>query len=273
MAAIDSTPRRRGGLSARAILKTSGIAWFIPAAIGQWLFAYYVLAAYAPETATGEWSRWDETGLIQGFTAGDLIGNLAFISHTLLAAVITIGGTMQLVPPLRKRFPAIHRWTGRTYMVVAVILAVGGIWMIWGRGSRLTEIGGWGTTVNGILILIIAAVALNFAVRRQIDRHRRWAMRLFVVVSGVWFTRLGYMAWAILTGGAGMSRSLDGPFDMFIAFGSYLVPLAVLEIYLAASDSRSGAFKLSAAGLTLAATAVTALGVFGAWSYMWSPHI
>lgn len=267
---VASKPVR---ISPHAILKTSGILWFLVAVAGQWLFAYYVLAAYGPPTAEGRWEDWDNVGLIQGFTLDDLIGNLAFISHVLLAAVVSIGGTLQLMPPLRKRFPTLHRWTGKTYMMVAVFLSIGGIWMIWVRDTRLTDVGGWGTTVNGILILIVAAIAFNFARKRQIDTHRRWAMRLFVLVSGVWFTRLGYMAWSILTGGVGISRTMNGPFDYFIAFGSYLVPLAVLELYLLASDRNSGVLKLGVAALTVAAAGVTAIGVFGAWGYMWSPHI
>lgn len=264
---------RKTAVSSQRILKSSGLLWFLAAMVGQWLFAYYVIAAYAPETVAGNWAEWDETGLIQGFTAGDLVGNLAFISHALLTAIICIGGTMQLMPPVRKRFPALHRWTGRTYLTIGAVMAIGGIWMIWGRGSRLTEIGGWGTTINGLLALVTIVVAFYFAKRREIDRHRRWAMRTFILLSGVWFTRLGYMAWAILTGGAGMSRSLNGPFDIFIAFGSYLLPLAILEIYLAASDSRSSGFKLATSVVMLAAAGITALGTFGAWMMMWSPHV
>ncbi|WP_420432063.1 DUF2306 domain-containing protein [Hyphobacterium sp.] len=259
--------------SPQAILKSTGLLWFLAAVIGQWLFAYYVIAAYAPETLSGQWARWDETGLIQGFTAGDLVGNLAFISHTLLTFVICVGGTLQLMPPVRKRFPTLHRWTGRTYLTIGAVMAIGGIWMIWGRGSRLTEIGGWGTTINGLMALVTICIAFYFARRREIDRHRRWAMRTFILLSGVWFTRLGYMAWAILTGGAGMSRTLDGPFDAFIAFGSYLLPLAVLELYLFASDRRSGGLKLATSAVMLAAAGITALGVFGAWTVMWSPHV
>jgi len=266
-------PSARRALSAHTILKTSGLLWFLVAVVGQWLFAYYVIAAYGPPTASGNWANWDDTGLIQGYTVDDLVGNLAFVSHALLTAVVCIGGTMQLMPPIRNRFPAIHRWTGRTYLLIAVVMSVGGIWMIWGRGSRLTEIGGWGTTINGILVLIAAATAFYFIKQRKIDQHRRWAMRTFILLSGVWFTRLGYMSWAIATGGLGMSRSLDGPFDMFIAFGSYLLPLAVLEIYFLASVSRSSGVKLATSGLMLGATAATALGVFGAWTMMWSPHI
>ncbi len=233
-----AAPSRKAS-RAHSLLKASGLLWFLVAVIGQWLFAYYVIAAYGPPTASGNWANWDDVGLIQGYTAGDLVGNLAFVSHALLTAIVCIGGTMQLMPPIRNRFPAIHRWTGRTYLLVAAIMSVGGIWMIWGRGSRLTEIGGWGTTINGLLVLVTAIVAFHFARRRQIDQHRRWAMRTFILLSGVWFTRLGYMSWAIMTGGLGMSRSLDGPFDMFIAFGSYLLPLAILEIYFLASESRS----------------------------------
>lgn len=259
--------------SAHTLLKTSGLLWFLVAVIGQWLFAYYVIAAYGPPTASGNWASWDDIGLIQGYTAGDLVGNLAFVSHAMLTAVVCIGGTMQLMPPIRNRFPAIHRWTGRTYLLVAIVLSVGGIWMIWGRGSRLTEIGGWGTTINGVMVLVTAIVAFHFARRRQINQHRRWAMRTFILLSGVWFTRLGYMAWAISTGGIGISRTMDGPFDVFIAFGSYLLPLAILELYFLASDSRSGGVKLAVSGLMAGATAATALGVFGAWMVMWSPHV
>lgn len=271
---VDATPQSVSrSISPNSVLKTTGLLWFLVAVVGQWLFAYYVIAAYGPPTASGDWARWDDTGLIQGYTAGDLVGNLTFVAHALLTAVVCIGGTMQLMPPIRNRFPAIHRFTGRIYLTVAVVMAVGGIWMIWGRGSRLTDIGGWGTTINGILVLVTAIVAFHFARRRQINQHRRWAMRTFILLSGVWFTRLGYMSWAIATGGLGMSRTLNGPFDMFIAFGSYLLPLAVLEIYFLASESRSSGVKLATSGLMLAATGATALGVFGAWMMMWSPHI
>lgn len=272
MADTLASPARRA-LNAHSVLKTTGLLWFLVAVIGQWLFAYYVIAAYGLPTVSGNWSSWDDTGLIQGYTVDDLIGNLAFVSHALLTAIVCVGGTMQLMPPIRNRFPAIHRWTGRTYLLVAVVMSVGGIWMIWGRGSRLNDIGGWGTTVNGVLVLITAATAFYFIKQRKIDQHRRWAMRTFILLSGVWFTRLGYMSWAIATGGLGMSRSLDGPFDMFIAYGSYLLPLAVLELYFLASNSRSDGVKLAVSGLMVAATAATALGVFGAWMMMWSPHV
>jgi hypothetical protein len=51
------------------------------------------------------------------------------------------------------------------------------------------------------------------------------------------------------------------------------LPWAILELYLRACDSRAVPVKLGMAGVMLAAAGVTALGVFGAWMVMWSPHV
>lgn len=258
---------------AQRLLKGSGALWFLAVIAGQWLFVYYILAAYMPPALSGAWERWDEIGLIHGFIEGDLPGNLGFISHVLLAAVITLGGTLQLIPQLRQRVPALHRWMGRTFLAVSVFMAVGGIVLIWGRGTRLNDVTGLATTIDGILILVAAAFALYFIRRRQIDRHRRWAMRLFIFVSGVWYLRVGYMAWGITTGGAGIGERMNGPADYALAYACFLLPWAVLELYLRACDSRAVAAKLGMAGVMLAAAGLTALGVFGAWMVIWSPHV
>ncbi|WP_300542433.1 DUF2306 domain-containing protein [Maricaulis sp.] len=258
---------------AQRLLKGAGALWFLVVVAGQWLFVYYILAAYVPRTVSGAWERWDETGLIHGFTEGDLPGNLGFISHVLLAAVVTLGGTLQLIPQLRQRLPVLHRWMGRTFLAVSVFMAVGGIVLIWGRGTRLNDVTGLATTIDGILILVAAAFALHFIRRRQIDRHRRWAMRLFIFVSGVWYLRVGYMAWGIATGGAGIGERMDGPADYALAYACFLLPWAILELYLRACDCRALTVKLGMAGVMLAAAVVTALGVFGAWLVMWSPHV
>ena len=255
------------------LLGGSAKLWFLAVVAGQWLFVYYILLAYVPPTASGDWASWDRVGLIEGYTEGDLLGNLGFISHVLMAAIMTVGGTMQLTPPLRKRFPLVHRMTGRTYMLVAAFLAIGGISLVWIRGSRINDIGSLGVTIDGILILVAISFALRHAIARRIDQHRRWAMRLFIFASGVWFTRIGYMGWAILTQGAGMSRDMSGPFDLFISFGSWAVPWVLLELYLKARDSKNTAFKLTMAGMVTAGAAFTALGAFGAWMMMWSPHV
>lgn len=264
----------RPRFGAGGLLKGAGLLWFLVATAGQWTFVWYILNAYGVTTATGNIEDWNKTGLIVGYVGGDAFGNLMFALHVLLAAVITVGGTLQLIPVLRYRLPAVHRWNGRLFVIIAVVMAIGGLWMSWFRDARLSDLGALGVSLNGVLILIVAPVALRLAMARRIDEHRRWAMRLFILVNGVWFFRIGFMAWIIaMQGPVGSTSRLDGPFDLTLAFACYLLPLAVLELYFRAGRVKGAAPKLAMAGLVLLLTLVTAVGIFGAWMFMWSPHL
>ena len=255
-------------------LKRSGIFWFAVAAIGQIAFVYFILAFYGVRTATGDLAGWNDKELITGHVPGDHAGNVMFAAHVLVAAVITAGGLAQLTPQIRDRFRAFHRWNGRFYMLAAYLMATGGMWMGWVRGSRLSDIGGVVVSANGVLILIFASAAWAFAASGNIDVHRRWAMRTFMAVSGVWFFRVCLMAWIIINQGpVGMNATMSGPADLAIAFGSYLLPLAVLEIYFAAQRLEAGAVKIAAALLVAGMTALMAVGIFGAIALMWGPYL
>lgn len=258
---------------ATTVQSLSGKLWFLTAAAGQLMFIYYILVAYIPRTVGGEFERWNETGLIKGYEAGDGFGNLMFITHVLLAAIMTLAGLMQLTAPLRNLAPRLHRMNGRVFLVLAVYLALGGLWMVWGRGTRLNDIGAIASTLNTVLILVFAALTVHFAIKRDIARHRPWAMRLFMVANGVWFMRLFYGAWLLGVGPVGISRQMNGWFDIFLAFGVMVIPLAGLQLYLSAQKSRSAALKWSSALVTLTAAGLTALGGVGATLIMWGPHL
>ena len=179
----------------------------------------------------------------------------------------------RLIPALRRRAPAFHRWNGRVFLITAVVMAVGGLWLTWGRETYLSLISAVAVSVDGALILIFAALAWRTAVRRDFEAHRRWAMRAFLAVNGVWFLRVGLMAWAIATGGLGMNKTLSDPADIVLQFGAYLIPLALFEAYWRAGRSaRRGLQRLTVVAMGLAA-AVTALGVFGAVVFMWGPYM
>ena len=256
-----------------SLLRRSGVIWFGVAAIGQAAFVWMILAHFGRRTLIGDFAGWNDKPLIKGYAPGDDAGNVMFAVHVLLAAVVTLSGLMQLIPALRQRAPALHRWNGRVFLVVAVVMAVGGLWLTWGRETYLSLISAVAVSVDGALILIFAALAWHTAVRRDFEAHRRWAMRAFLAVNGVWFLRVGLMAWAIATGGLGMNKTLSGPADIVLQFGAYLIPLALFEAYWRAGRSpRPGVQRLTVAAMALAA-AVTALGVFGAVVFMWGPYM
>lgn len=256
----------------RDFLSLSGKIWFAVALVGQAVFIAFIVSYYGSRTFSGNFAAWNDKDLIVGHVPGDDVGNLMFAVHVLLAAYVTLGGIMQLVPALRSKFPALHRWNGRLYILTACFMALGGIWMAVVRGSYLSIVSGVATGLNGVLILVFAAFTLRHAMRRNIDTHRRWAMRTFMVVSGVWFFRVAIMAWIVINQGpVGMNATLSGPADIVIAYGSYLIPLAGLELYFAAQRARSATTKRVTSAVVLCLTAVMGVGVFGATMFMWLP--
>ena len=272
MSTTVQTPPARG-LASKA-LRWSGMLWFIIAAVGQTAFIGFIVAFYGARTVTGDFSGWNDKPLIDGYIEGDDTGNLIFAAHVLLAAVVTLGGLMQLIPAIRRKLPGLHRWTGRTVLVIAGFMALSGIWLALVRGTYLSLISNVAILIDALLILVFAGFAWRNAIKRRFEPHRMWAMRTFMVVSGVWFLRVGLMGWVVLNRGpAGMTADMSGPIDSVMTFGSYLIPLAVLELYFAAQRSPGVILKVLAAAVVVAAAAFTALGVFGTVAFMWGPYL
>ena len=120
--------------------------------------------------------------------AGDVVGNAVMLAHIVLAFVITVGGPLQLVPRIRARAPRFHRWNGSIYLATATVMSLGGLYLTWARFEDLPSIlNGVAISLNAVLILIFGAMTLRRAMARNIAAHQRWALRLFVAVSGVWF--------------------------------------------------------------------------------------
>ncbi|MCW0198767.1 DUF2306 domain-containing protein [Sphingopyxis sp.] len=246
---------------------------YLSVAAGQLLFTAFILLFYYPSSLSGHFERWNSKPLITGFVAGDTVGNLFFAAHVLMAAVISFGGLVQLIPVIRGRWPAVHRWNGRLYLFCALALSLGGLWLVWARGTWMNLTGAFGISLDALLILACAALAWRNARARRFAEHRRWAIRLFAVASAVWFMRVGYMAWGIATGGAGIGDAMDGPFDLFLAFANSLLPLAVAELYLRAGTRGTAAAKKSVAALLTVSGLVILGGSAGAWMVMWSPYL
>lgn len=267
-------PLRLPALRPATLLKWSGRTWFTAAAIGQVGFIVFILVFYGSRILPSDWASWNDKPLITGHQAGDTAGNSMFALHMIFAAVMTAAGLIQLIPQIRAKWPALHRASGRTFLVTACVLSVGGLWLTWVRGTYLSTISAIAITGDAILILVAAFYTIRHAVRREIAAHQRWAMRLFLVANGVWFLRVGMMAWIILAQGpVGLDNALSGPMDIVLIFGCYLIPLAVYEIYAHAGRSRARAVKYAAAGLVFTCAAITALGVVGTVAFMWGPYL
>jgi hypothetical protein len=243
---------------ADSALTAAATLWFFVTLIGQWVFLYYIVAFYGPGAMSGDFAAWNRHPMVHAINSGDIAGNIAFAVHIGLAAIIIFGGTLQLVPQIRSFAPALHRWNGRVFVVCAMLAALAGLYMVWIRGGST---GGIVNAViisgNAALILLFGALAWAAGMARNIASHRRWALRTFMVTNGVFWLRLGFSAWIIIT-----QKQPDAlTFYLFAAL-SYLLPLALLEIYLWAKEG-GGAAKLAGAGVVFASTLYLALGLFG----------
>ncbi len=270
----NTMPRQTlpGALPTR-LLKGSAALWFITAAAFQLLFAFYIAALYGIGTLRGDSAVWNLI-MRNGHIAGDPAGNAAMMAHVLLACLITIGGLAQLTPQIRNRFPAFHRWNGRVYLTLAVIISLAGLFLTWTRPAASGLSNDISISLNGMLILVFAAFTVRHAMARRIDIHRRWATRLFLAVSGVWFLRIMISGWIMLhQSPLWLGDRLDGPAGIFFGFASFLLPLAVYELYLRASDDQKTGPKLAMATLITTLAGLTVFGGFAAAMIMWLPLI
>jgi hypothetical protein len=265
--------RLRVAAVSRTVLRIAAVSWVAVALVGQLLMAVYVIAFYGRHWWAGQPERWNDV-LGNGHIPGDATGNAVLLLHLAFVAVIVLAGAMQLLPALRRRAPVVHRWTGRVYLFSACLLALGGLHLVWRRGESSNLVLDLGVSLNALLILVFAVAVLHFARAGRTVQHRRWALRLFLAVSGVWFFRVGLMAWLILVGPVGFDpASFRGPFLSVLAFAQSLLPLAVLEVCLRAEAAGRPQGQWAAAGLLWMATALTAVGIAGAGAIMWWPRL
>jgi uncharacterized membrane protein len=253
-------------------LKVSERFWFGVTLIGQLAFGFAVTSFYGLTALRGDYHGWNFT---HGYVPGVTKGNFAVATHLISAAIIMLAGAVQLIPQVRNRFPAFHRWNGRIYMLTAGALSLAGLYMHWIRGSvgdLPQHIGG---TLNAVLIWICGGMALRYALARDFKTHRRWALRLFLVVSASWFIRIMLFLWfMIFRAPVGVDpTTFTGPLPTTLSYAQYLIPLAVLEIYLRAQDRPGTLRRMAAAGMLFVATLLMAAGLFATTMATWVPQV
>jgi len=274
MSAVVLTHRLDLDSVASSALKAAARFWFVVTVIGQWVFAFAVASFYGLTAWRGDYHRWGKF-ITHGHVPGDTAGNFAVAMHIASAVVVMTAGALQLVPQIRARFPRFHRWSGRTYMLAAVGISLAGLYMTWIRGSIGDLSQHLGSTFNAIAIWVCAGMALRHAIARDFRTHRRWALRLFLVASAAYFYRIAFfLTMMIFKGPVGFDPvTFTGPFPTIMSFAQFLVPLAVLEIYLRAQDGAGALGRMATAGLLSMLTFAMIGGLFAITMAVWVPDV
>ncbi|MEO8779513.1 MAG: DUF2306 domain-containing protein [Rhodanobacter sp.] len=255
-------------------LKVAATSWFVVAGLGQLMFVVYMFGFYGRTAMLGQLDAWNQI-VPQAHVPGDGVHNIVVAMHVAFAALITVSGLLQLTTGVRRLLPRFHHWNGRVFLVSAFVMGLSGLIML-GSG---TAVGDWpqqiALSINALLIMLCAVMVLRHALARRFSVHRRWALRLFLVVSGVWFFRIGLTFWIMVNHGpVGFDPdTFTGPALTTIALAQYLLPLAILELYFRAQASQTSSLRIATATGLGALTLLTAAGSVTASMMLWLPHL
>jgi uncharacterized membrane protein len=190
--------------------KLREMAWLGGAvlSVGVVLFSYRYVARVGPVPPT---------------VAHNRFLNPWIIVHAACAATALLLGPVQFLPAVRRRWPRVHRWTGRTY--VAGCLAGGASALVLAAGVSSGVTAGAGFGALGVVWMHVTGQGWHTGRARQWPEHRRWMIRSFAMTFAAVTLRI-YMPLAGVLG-----------FDLMRAYPAIAwlcwVPNAILaDLYL-----------------------------------------
>lgn len=102
------------------------------------------------------------------------------LAHIAPGLAFILLGPLQFIDGLRKRHPALHRWTGRLFLAAALVIGITALIM-----APQMAIGGAletsATVVFASLFLVALARAFAAIRRRRVAEHRRWMIRAYAI--------------------------------------------------------------------------------------------
>ena len=237
------------------------------------LFGLYILAFYAGALADRTMTQWNQNlpGL---YAPSSTLTTSGIAVHFAAGGIILLLGCIQLIPAIRSRVPALHRWVGRVYVSASFLAGLGGLTFILTRGTIGGVVMDVGFGGYGMLTILCAIQTYRYARARQLKQHRAWALRLFALAIGSWIYRMDYGFWLLLANGAGHVANFRGWFDYIMAFFFYVPNLLLVEILLRSSHKEAQpGVRLAASAAFVVATGFLLLGTYYFTKLYWGPAI
>jgi uncharacterized membrane protein len=165
--------------------------------------------------------------------------------HIPSAVAFGLLGVFQLLPGVRRRWPARHRMGGRVLLVLGIVAALTGLWMTlvypWPEGD------GWllyllrlvfGTAMAASLALSVDAIR-----RRDFAAHGRWMIRAYAIGMGAGTQVLTHLPWFLLVG-----QPKELPRALLMGAG-WVINVVMAEWVIRAPRRAAGVARLRAAAL------------------------
>jgi Predicted membrane protein (DUF2306) len=108
------------------------------------------------------------------------------VAHIAFGSIALLTVALQVWPWLRRRYPVVHRWVGRTY-VFAGALPAGIIAMLITPMALAPSVG---TTLGGLFWLVTTVMGYIRGRQRRFASHRRWMLYSFAMALNVIWGRI-----------------------------------------------------------------------------------
>ena len=105
--------------------------------------------------------------------------NQAFVLHIVASPLALIVGLFQFLPNLRARRPALHRWSGRLYVLAVFTGGLSGLILAFGMADRPVAALGFG--LLAVLWLGVTLRGVRLAMAGEQLAHRRWMFRSYAL--------------------------------------------------------------------------------------------
>jgi uncharacterized membrane protein len=146
------------------------------------------------------------------------------LAHTAAGLLAILLGPLQFSRTLRRQRPALHRFTGKVYLLAVMAAAICAL--VLAVTSQISASYEWGLILGASLWLASGGLAYAAIRRREVARHRAWMVRNYTITFFfiVFFTAYDLAQYAGYTD----IVAYAGP----LVLGSLLVPLACVELFL-----------------------------------------
>jgi hypothetical protein len=143
----------------------------------------------------------------------------AILWHVVPGALFLLFAPLQFVRRIRGRYPAVHRWSGRVLMLLALASVIPGLWfglfLPAGGRAETVVIALFGTLFVGAIVRAWIAIR-----RKQTAVHREWMTRAFAVALGISAVRLFAAPLDLLLTPTGWSMSAIFVASLWCGFGA-----------------------------------------------------
>lgn len=115
------------------------------------------------------------------------------VAHVVFASLAMVTAVIQIWPWVRRRYPTVHRFAGRVY-VVGAVLPAGATGLIIGAATPFGPILAVSNVIAALLWLGFTAAGFCAARKRDFAAHRRWMTRSVVLT----FSIISNRVWAVV---------------------------------------------------------------------------